>query len=93
MLRGLLVGVVRAGLTVVRGPGDPAGEQAQCVVRGGTGLGGVGEQVLAGFGGDREGLVGELKIPDDRVVDELDAGGVDSRAGEFAGRDWPWSAR
>src|SRR5216683_2792620 len=75
--RGLLVVVVRAGLAVVRWAGGPAGEQAQCVVRGGTGLGSVGEQALARFGGDREGLVGEIKVPDDRVADELDAGGVD----------------
>src|SRR6266571_6784138 len=75
--RGLLVVVVRAGLAVVRGAGGPAGEQAQCVVRGGPGLGGVGEQALARFGGDREGLVGEIEVPDDGVVDELDAGGVD----------------
>src|SRR5690349_9035051 len=67
--RGLLVVVVRAGLAVVRGAGGPAGEQAQCVVRGGTGLGGVGEQALARFGGDREGLVGKIEVPDDRVVD------------------------
>jgi hypothetical protein len=46
-------------------------------VRGGIGLGGVGEQALAGFGGDREGFEREIKISDDRVVDELDAGGVD----------------
>jgi hypothetical protein len=77
LLRDLLVVVVRAGIAVVRGAGGPAGEQAQRVVRGGTGLGGVGEQALARFGGDREGLERELEIPDDRVVDELDAGGVD----------------
>lgn len=46
-------------------------------MRRGTGLGGVGEQALARSGGDREGLERELKVPDDRVVDELDAGGVD----------------
>jgi hypothetical protein len=46
-------------------------------VRGGTRLGGIGEQALARFGGDREGLERELKVPDDRVVNELDAGGVD----------------
>jgi hypothetical protein len=53
-------------------------------VRGGTGLAGVGKQALTRIGGDREGLERELKIPDDRVVDELDAGGVDpaQEAGE-----------
>jgi len=74
---GLLVVAVRARVAVVRGAGGPAGEQAQSVVRGGTGLGGVGEQDLAWFGGDREGFEREVKVPDDRVVDELDAGGVD----------------
>lgn len=73
----LLVVVVRARLAAARWAGGPAGEQAQCVVRGGTGLGGVGEQALARFGGDREGFEREIEIPDDRVVDELDAGGVD----------------
>ena len=46
-------------------------------MRGGTGLGGVGEQALSRFGRDREGFERELKVPDDRVADELDAGGVD----------------
>jgi len=46
-------------------------------VRRGTGLGGVGEQALTGIGGDGEGLEREIKVPDDWVVDELDAGGVD----------------
>src|SRR5690348_17555747 len=32
---------------------------------------------LARIGGDREGFKREIKISDDRVVDELDAGGVD----------------
>jgi hypothetical protein len=41
------------------------------------GLGGVGEQALTRIGGNREGFEREIKIPDDRVVDELDAGGVD----------------
>jgi len=61
----------------MRWAGGPAGEQAQCVVRRGIGLGGVGEQALTRIGRDREGLEREIKISDDRVVDELDAGGVD----------------
>ena len=35
------------------------------------------EQALARIGGDREGFEREIKVADDRVVDELDAGGVD----------------
>jgi hypothetical protein len=53
LLRGLLVVVVRAGIAVVRWAGGPAGEQGQGVVRGGTGLGGVGEQALALIGRDQ----------------------------------------
>ena len=92
LARGMLVVVVRAGLAVVRGAGGPAGEQAQCVVRGGAGFSGVGEQALAGFGGDGEGLVGEIKVPDDRVADELDAG-VWSRTLRAAHRTRNWSLR
>ena len=77
LLRGQLVVAVHARVAVVLGAGGPAGEQAQGVVRGRTGLRGVGEQALGRFGGDREGLEREVKIPDDRVMDELDAGGVD----------------
>jgi hypothetical protein len=43
--------------------GGPAGEQAQCVVRRGTGLGGVGEQALARRGGDREDSNGSSRSP------------------------------
>jgi hypothetical protein len=89
---GLLVGVVRARVAVVRRAGGPAGEQAQCVMRGGTGLGGVGEQALSRFGRDREGFKRELKVPDDRVADELDAG-VWSRTLRAAHRTRNWSLR
>src|SRR6266545_4433703 len=41
------------------------------------GLGGVGEEALAGIGGQREGLERQLEVPDDRVVEALHAGGVD----------------
>ncbi len=38
---------------------------------------GVGEEALGGVGSQRERLECQLKVPDDRVVDELHAGGVD----------------
>src|SRR6266568_3577028 len=63
--------------TVVRGAGSPAGQQAQGVLGGRPGLGGVGEEALAGIGGQRERLACEVEVTDDRVVDEFHAGGVD----------------
>jgi hypothetical protein len=58
---------------------------------GGTGLGGVGKQALTRIGGDREGLEWELKIPDDRVVDELDGVDPAQEAGRSALRSRPWN--
>src|SRR5437016_5276769 len=73
----LLVVLVLGRMAVVRGADSPAGQQAQGVLGGRRGLGGVGEEALAGIGGQRERLEGQLKVPDDRVVDEFHAGGVD----------------
>jgi hypothetical protein len=61
----------------VRGAGGPAGQQGQGVLCGRAGLGGVGEEALAEIGGQRERLVWQVEVSDDRVVDQLDAGGVD----------------
>jgi hypothetical protein len=74
----VLASLSRAGLVL------QLASRLSASVRGGTGLAGVGKQALTRIGGDREGLERELKIPDDRVVDELDAGGVDpaQEAGE-----------
>jgi len=46
-------------------------------VRRGSGLGGVGEKALARIGRKRERLERQLEIPDDRVMEALDAGGMD----------------
>jgi hypothetical protein len=54
-------------------------------------LGGVGKQALTRIGGDREGLEWELKIPDDRVVDELDGVDPAQEAGRSALRSRPWN--
>src|SRR5207247_7838635 len=54
-----------------------SGQQAQGVLGGRPRLGGVGQEALGRIGGQRERLECQLKVPDDRVVDELDAGGVD----------------
>jgi hypothetical protein len=43
-----------------------------------SGFGGVGEQALAGVGGQGEGLEGQVEVADDGMVEELDAAGVDS---------------
>ena len=51
--------------------------RVQGVLGGRPGLGGVGEEALAEIGSQREGLVRQVEVADDRVVDELDAGGVD----------------
>ena len=74
----VLVVAVRARMAVGRrGAGSPAGQQAQGILGGRPRLGGVGEQALTGIGGQRERLECQLKVPDDRVVEELHAGGVD----------------
>src|SRR4051794_40025834 len=73
----VLVVAVRTRMAVVRGAGSPAGQQAQGVLGGRPGLGGVGQEALTGIGGRRERLECQLKVPDDRVMDELHAGGVD----------------
>jgi hypothetical protein len=76
---GLLRVVGRRGLLRRRPCGrGPAGEHAQGVLRRRRLLRGVGEQALALLAGDREGLVREVEVADDRVVDELDAAGVDA---------------
>jgi hypothetical protein len=49
--------------------------RASCV--GGPGLGGVGEEALAGIRREWEGFEGQVKVSDDRVVETLYAGGVD----------------
>jgi len=48
----------------VRGP---AGEQIERLRRSGSGLGGVGEDLEAGIGADREALVGDRELADERV--------------------------
>ena len=58
----VLVVVVRARMAVVRGAGRPAGQQAQGVLGGRPGLGGVGEQALAGIGSQRERLECQFDI-------------------------------
>src|SRR6266581_2155875 len=74
----LLVVLVHARTAVGRGAGSsPAGQQAQGVLGGRPRFGGVGEEALGGVGSQRERLECQLKVPDDRVVDELHAGGVD----------------
>src|SRR5215218_648486 len=73
LLRGVSRGSRLEGLS---GRG-PANEQAQGVLRGRLRLGGVSEEALAGIGGQGEGVVRQVDVADDRVVDELDAGGVD----------------
>ena len=55
----------------------PTGQQVQRVLRGGSGLGGVGEEALARVGTQGEGLERQLDVTHDGVVEELDAGGVD----------------
>jgi hypothetical protein len=73
-----LLGVAGARrLPDVVGGRGPAGQQAQGVLGGRPWLGGVGEEALAGIGGQREGLKRQLQVPDDRVVEALDAAGVD----------------
>ena len=52
----LLVVPVLARMAVVRGAGSPAGQQAQGVLGGRPGFGGVGEEALAGISSEREGL-------------------------------------
>jgi len=74
---GLLRVVGRRGLLDVVGGRGPAGQQAQGVLGGRPRFGGVGEQALAGIGGQREGLKRQLQVPDDRVVEALGAAGVD----------------
>jgi hypothetical protein len=49
----------------------------QGVLGGRSGLGGVGEEALAGVGGQGEGLEGQVEVADDGMVEELDAAGVD----------------
>src|SRR6266851_7181528 len=73
----LLVVLVLTRVAVERGAGSPAGQQAQGVLGGRPRLGGVGEEALTGIGSQRERLECQLKVPDDRVVDELHASGVD----------------
>ena len=73
----LLVVLVLPRIAVLRGAGSPAGQEAQGVLGGRPRLGGVGEETPARIGGQREGLERQLKVPDDRVVGDFDAGGVD----------------
>src|SRR5258708_27806310 len=73
----LLVVLVLARMAVVRGAGSPAGQEVQGVLRGRPRLGGVGEQALTGIGSQRERLERQLQVPDDRVMDDLHAGGMD----------------
>jgi hypothetical protein len=73
-----LLGVVGGcGLLDVVGGRAPAGQEVQGVLGGRPRLGAVGEEALAGIGSQREGLKGQLQVPDDRVVEALDAGGVE----------------
>src|SRR6185312_7406505 len=55
----------------------PVAQQRQGVMRGRPGLDRVGKQAETLLSRDREGFEGKVQVPDDRVVDALDAGGVD----------------
>jgi len=46
-------------------------------MRGRPGLDRVGKQAETRLSRNREGFEGKVQVPDDRVVDALDAGGVD----------------
>ena len=45
-------------------------------MRGGSGFGGEDEHLQAAVGGEIHGLVGEVEVADDGVVDALEAGAV-----------------
>jgi hypothetical protein len=68
----------RAGRRIrCAGAGSPAEQQAQGVLGGRPRLGGVGEEALTGTGSQQERLEWQFSVADDRVMDELHAGGVD----------------
>lgn len=67
-------GRIRLVGLVVRG--CPVGEEVECVPRGGTRFGAVGDDGLPGVGWDLQGVVLQVQVPGYRVVEWLDAAAV-----------------